>query len=283
MAPVTWRMSVATTLRDAGCVFAEEEAQLLIEAATSPDHLDYMVDQRVKGMPLEHILGWVDFCGSRMVVEPGVFVPRRRTEFLVRQAAKIARPGGVVVDLCCGSGAIGAALSDLLGSCELYAADIDPAAVSCARKNVEPRGGHVFEGDLCDALPRELRGCVDVVLANAPYVPTGSIGMMPPEARLHEPMVALDGGTDGLDVQRRVAEHAAEWLSPGGCLLIETSEDQAPETARIMDQSGLRARVVTDDHLDATIVLGIVQTGRQEEARDQSAFDPKNAPFHGLS
>ncbi|WP_224094764.1 putative protein N(5)-glutamine methyltransferase [Arthrobacter sp. StoSoilB13] len=256
MAPVTWRMSVATTLRHAGCVFAEDEAQLLIEAATSPDHLDYMVDQRVRGRPLEHILGWVDFCGSRMVVEPGVFVPRRRTEFLVRQAAKFAPPGGVVVDLCCGSGAIGAALSDLLGSCELYAADIDPAAVGCARKNVEPRGGRVFQGDLYDALPRQLRGRVDVVLANAPYVPTGSIGMMPPEARFHEPMMALDGGTDGLDVQRRVARHAAEWLLPGGCLLIETSEDQASETARIMEAGGLGARVLVDKELDATLVLG---------------------------
>ena len=256
MAPVSWRMSVAATLRAAGCVFAEEEARLLIEAAHSTDQLDAMVDQRAKGMPLEHILGWVDFCGSRMAVGPGVFVPRRRTEFLVRQAAEIARPGSVVVDLCCGSGAIGAALSDLLGSCELYAADIDPAAVAWARKNVERRGGRVFEGDLYEALPRNLRGRVDVMLANAPYVPTGSIGMMPPEARLHEPMVALDGGTDGLDVQRRVAEHAAEWLSHGGCLLVETSEQQAPETARIMHECGLRARVLADRELDATLVVG---------------------------
>ncbi|MDR6687204.1 release factor glutamine methyltransferase [Arthrobacter sp. 1088] len=253
---MTWRMSVATTLRHAGCVFAEEEAQLLIEAATSPDHLDYMVDQRVKGMPLEHILGWVDFCGSRMVVEPGVFVPRRRTEFLVRQAAKVASPGGVVVDLCCGSGAIGAALSDLLGSCELYAADIDPAAVGCARKNVEPRGGRVFQGDLYDALPLELRGRVDVVLANAPYVPTGSIGMMPPEARFHEPMMALDGGTDGLDAQRRVALGAPGWLAPGGWILIETSRQQSVETAALLRASGLSATVASDEGLNATLVIG---------------------------
>jgi release factor glutamine methyltransferase len=255
-------MSIATALRSAGCVFAEDEAQLLIDAALSPGHLDHMVDQRVNGLPLEHILGWVDFCGSRMEVGPGVFVPRRRTEFLVRQAAGITRPGSAVVDLCCGSGAIGAALSDLLGSCELYAADIDPVAVACARKNVEPRGGRVFVGDLYDALPLELRGRVDVVLANAPYVPTGSIGMMPPEARLHEPMVALDGGTDGLDVQRRVAERAAEWLTPGGCLLIETSEQQAPETARIMNQCGLAARVLVDKELGATLVLGAAPTAK---------------------
>lgn len=256
MATVTRRMSIATTLRAAGCVFADDEAMILMDAAHTPEELARMVDRRVRGLPLEHIVGWVDFCGSRMAVEPGVFVPRRRTEFLVRQAALIARPGAVVVDLCCGSGAIGAALSERLGSTELHATDIDPAAVQCARRNVEPRGGRVHQGDLYEALPLELLGKVDVLLANAPYVPTGSIGMMPPEARLHEPMVALDGGADGLDVQRRVAQEAAQWLAPGGSILIETSESQALETARIMEESGLLASVVSDEELDATVVLG---------------------------
>lgn len=158
MALVTSSASIVTTLRAAGCVFAEDEAQLLISAARTPDELARMVDHRVRGLPLEHIVGWVDFCGQRMAVGPGVFVPRRRTEFLVRQAATIARPladgrRAVVVDLCSGSGAIGAALSELVGGLELHAADIDPAAVRCARRNVEPRGGHVHEGDLYQALP----------------------------------------------------------------------------------------------------------------------------------
>ncbi|MFE4196154.1 putative protein N(5)-glutamine methyltransferase [Paenarthrobacter sp. NPDC056912] len=256
MANVTRRMSIATTLRAAGCVFADDEARILMDAAHTSEELARMVDRRVRGLPLEHIVGWVDFCGSRMAVEPGVFVPRRRTEFLVRQASMIAKPGAVVVDLCCGSGAVGAALSDLLGRCELHAADVDPAATHCARLNVEPRGGRVHQGDLYGALPLELLGKVDVLLANARYVPTGSIGMMPPEARLHEPMVALDGGADGLVVQRRVAHGAAEWLAPGGSLLIETSESQALETARILEESGLLASVVSDGELDATVVLG---------------------------
>jgi len=278
MALVTSSTSIVTTLRAAGCVFAEDEAQLLISAARTPDELASMVDHRVRGLPLEHIVGWVDFCGQRMAVGPGVFVPRRRTEFLVRQAAAIARPltdgrRAVVVDLCCGSGAIGAALSELLGSCELHAADIDPTAVRFARRNVEPRGGHVHEGDLYQALPRKLRGRVDVLLANAPYVPTGSIGMMPPEARLHEPMVALDGGADGLAVQRRVASGAREWLAPGGALLIETSTAQASETAGIMASAGLAASVVSDEELGATVVLGSL---------DPSVFDPVSAPFGGL-
>jgi len=261
MALVIRSSSIVTALRNAGCVFAEDEARLLMDAAHHPDELNHMVDLRVAGLPLEHILGWADFCGTRMAVEPGVFVPRRRTEFLVRQAAQIALPlvdgrRAVVVDLCCGSGAIGAAVSDILGSCELHAADIDPAAVTCARRNVEARGGRVHRGDLFQALPRDLLGRVDVLLVNAPYVPTASIGLMPPEARLYEPAVALDGGADGLDVQRRVAGGAGEWLAPDGRLLVETSRQQAPETAALLTGAGLMARVLTDEDLDATLVIG---------------------------
>ncbi|MFC8039747.1 putative protein N(5)-glutamine methyltransferase [Paenarthrobacter sp. NPDC057355] len=256
MALVSRSKSIVAALRDAGCVFAEDEARLLIEAAHHPDELSHMVDLRVGGLPLEHILGWVDFCGTRMAVGPGVFVPRRRTEFLVRQAALTTKPGAVVVDLCCGSGAIGAALYDLLGACELHAADIDPAAVACAQRNLGPRGGAAYLGDLFEPLPRRLLGRVDVLLVNAPYVPTRSISMMPPEARVHEPAAALDGGPDGLDVQRRVALGAPVWLSPGGLLLIETSRQQAGTTAGLLAQAGLTPEVVTDADLDATLVVG---------------------------
>lgn len=256
MADMTRGSDVANALRAAGCVFAEDEARVLLDAARHPEELNRMVAQRLSGLPLEHIVGWADFCGKRMWVEPGVFVPRRRTEFLVRKAAMLAKPGAVVVDLCCGSGAIGAALNDLLGGCELHAADIDPAAVRCARLNIEPRGGWVHQGDLFDALPLKLRGTVDLLLANAPYVPTGSMGMLPPEARLHEPGTALDGGADGLAVQRRVALGAAQWLAPGGFLVMETSEQQAPESAGLLHRAGLLVNVASDEEVDATVVIG---------------------------
>ncbi|MFJ4210098.1 putative protein N(5)-glutamine methyltransferase [Paenarthrobacter sp. NPDC089675] len=252
--------AIVHALRAAGCVFAEEEAALLMEAAGSLEELDVMVRRRAGGLPLEHLLGWVEFCGTRMAIEPGVFVPRRRTEFLVEQAARMmaerGNPAAVVVDLCCGSGAIGAALSDVLSGCELYAADIDPVAVKCARRNIEPRGGQVFQGDLFEPLPRGLMGRVDVLLVNAPYVPTDAISMMPPEARLHEPLAALDGGADGLDVQRRVAMDSTEWLALNGVLLIETSKVQASTTAGLLARAGLTADVVTDADLDATLVIG---------------------------
>jgi release factor glutamine methyltransferase len=254
--PASPRVTVVGRLRAAGCVFAEEEADLLGEAAQSAAALDDMVAQRVAGVPLEQILGWAQFCGLRIAVEPGVFVPRRRTEFLVQQAAALAQPGAVVVDLCCGSGAIGAAIAGRVDGLTLYCVDIDPAAVQCARRNVAGFAGEVFEGDLYDPLPATLRGRVDLLLANAPYVPTEEIGLMPPEARLHEPAVALDGGADGLDIQRRVAAAAPAWLAPGGHMLIETSRRQAPQTADAFTRSGLLAHVVTSDELSATVVVG---------------------------
>ena len=254
--------AVVARLRAAGCVFAEEEALLLRSAAGSPADLAAMVDRRTSGVPLEHVLGWAEFCGLRIAVQPGVFVPRRRTELLVREAAALARRAGdrlapapaVVVDLCCGTGAVGAALVAVVDRVDLYAVDVDPAAVLCARRNVA--GGRVYEGDLYEPLPAALRGRVDVLVANAPYVPTEAVGLLPPEARIHEPRRALDGGGDGLDVVRRVIAAAPQWLAPGGHLLIETSERQAPRVADAIVRAGLIPRLVTCDDLNATVVIG---------------------------
>lgn len=252
---VAGRPAIVTRLRAAGCVYAEDEARLLVSAARTPADLEGMVERRVAGIPLEHVLGWAEFCGMRIAVDPGVFVPRRRTEFLVRLAADLARPGAVVVDLCCGSGAVGAALVAALSRIGLHAVDIDPAAVRCARRNIGA-DGLMYEGDLYEPLPAALRGRVDLLVANAPYVPTDEIDLLPPEARIHEPRVALDGGTDGLDIQRRVVEAAPPWLAPGGHLLVETSERQAPMTVEAVVRSGLIPRVATSDELDATVVIG---------------------------
>ena len=253
---------VVARLRAAGCVFAEDEARLLVEAAGTPAELAALVDQRVEGLPLEHVLGWVDFCGLRIAVDHGVFVPRRRTELLVREAAAlVAWPGALVVDLCCGSGAVGAALAAVLAAPELYAVDIDPVAVACARRNLDPFGGRVLEGDLYEPLPASLRGRVDVLVANTPYVPSASVAAMPPEARDHEPRVALDGGVDGHDVQRAVASRAAPWLAPGGHLLVETSDMQAPQLVEILEGNGLAARVTRAAELRATVVIGTATAG----------------------
>ncbi|MDQ7906365.1 putative protein N(5)-glutamine methyltransferase [Phytohabitans sp. ZYX-F-186] len=252
-------MSIVERLRAAGCVFAEDEARLLTAAAAGPGDLAALVARRVAGEPLEHLLGWVEFCGLRIALDPGVFVPRRRTALLVREAvARLAgRPAPpTVVDMCCGSGAVGAAVARAAGPVTLHATDVDPAAVRCARRNLAPAGGTVYQGDLDAPLPAALRGRVDVLVANVPYVPTAELARMPPEARDHEPRIALDGGADGLDVLRRVASAAPVWLAPGGHLLIETSDRQAAAAVAAFAAAGLTARVVTDDDLAATAVVG---------------------------
>ncbi|TYK47703.1 putative protein N(5)-glutamine methyltransferase [Actinomadura decatromicini] len=249
--------AVAARLRAAGCVFAEDEARLILETAATPADVPGMVERRAEGLPLEHVLGWAEFCGLRVAVDPGVFVPRRRTEFLVRRAASLDLPvRPVVVDLCCGSGALGAALASQLDEYELHAADVEPAAVRCVRRNLAPLGGHVHEGDLFEPLPGALRGRVDVLLANVPYVPAGEIALMPVEARVHEPRVALDGGADGLAVLRRVTAGAPEWLAPGGRLLFETSERQVPNAVAAVERGGLRADVAVSDEFHATVIVG---------------------------
>ncbi|WP_238438600.1 class I SAM-dependent methyltransferase [Frankia nepalensis] len=329
LSPVWAARSAATlteTLRAAGCVFAENEAALLIAAAEGPAALAEMVTRRAAGVPIEHILGWAEFTGQRIAVDDGVFVPRHRTEFLVDLATGLAlraaarRPARlVVVDLCCGSGALGAVLATRLAepagmrapglparlpgdldsgssggdaaypprqraipaeertipaektaektaavkahapgewavTVELHAADIDPVAVRCARRNLAEIGGQVHEGDLYDPLPAELRGQVDILIANAPYVPTEAIGLLPPEARDYEPLAALDGGADGLDVLRRVIAGAADWLAPTGCLLVETTIDQAPALVAAACRHFLTASVARSDDHEATVL-----------------------------
>jgi release factor glutamine methyltransferase len=276
--------AVVARLRAGGCVFAEDEARLLIAAAgaadplRASDRLAALVRRRVAGEPLEQILGWAEFCGLRIGVEPGVFVPRRRTEFLVREAAALARglrrPRPVVLDLCCGTGAVGAALAAAIGGVELYAADLDPVAVRCARRNVAAAGGQVFEGDLYAPLPSGLRGCVELLVVNAPYVPTDAIALMPTEARDHEARAALDGGADGLDVQRRVIAEAPDWLAPKGYLLVETSRQQASGTLGLADRAGLIPRVAGSDGLDSTIVIAHPRPASAANRPAGGATDP---------
>ncbi|WP_040796952.1 putative protein N(5)-glutamine methyltransferase [Nocardia higoensis] len=251
-------------LRAAGCVFAEEEAALLARAAAASGvSLDELAERRIAGSPLEHVLGWVEFDGLRIAVEPGVFVPRQRTALLVETAVTMAadRPGVLrVVDLCCGCGALGLAFAVRIRALgreiELVATDVDATAVRCARGNLAEYGT-VVAGDLFEALPESLRGRIDILLANVPYVPTGAIADMPTEARDHEPHVALDGGPDGLAVLRRVAEAAPSWLAPGGSVLCETSRDQAAAAVAAFADEGLSARRVDSEALFATAVVGV--------------------------
>ncbi|KAF0847267.1 release factor glutamine methyltransferase [Nocardia caishijiensis] len=243
-------------------MFAEDEAALLIESAGGEAGLlEGLVARRVSGVPLEYLLGWVEFRGVRVGVRAGVFVPRQRTAFLVERAVTgVVAESVRIVDLCCGCGALGLiAATELAGrgcSVELVAADLDPAAVACARENLAPLGAAVYAGDLFDALPTGLRGRIDVLLANTPYVPSARIAELPPEAREHEPLVALDGGDDGLAVFRRVAEGAARWLAPGGSVYVEAGKGQVETALAVLREHGLAARAEHSEEYYATVVTG---------------------------
>jgi release factor glutamine methyltransferase len=262
-------------LRAAGCVFAEDEARIITEAADGDAaRLEELVAARVGGLPLEHLVGWAELDGRRWRVAPGVFVPRQRSELLVREATVRAAGDGtavgtvVLVDLCCGCGALGGAVAARLlatgRDVEIHAADVDPAAVACAHDNLKTladdaaalRAGvltaHTLVGDLADPLEAEVWGRVDVLVANAPYVPTAAISLMPPEAREHEPHAALDGGDDGLAILRRVIDLAPKLLRRGGHLLVETGDGQVSAAVGHMTAAGLRATVLSDDELGAT-------------------------------
>ena len=261
---MTSELAAATLrLRAAGCVFAEEEAAILAEAAAGDrGTLTAFVERRAAGEPLEQVVGYADFCGVRVRLRPGVFVPRVRSELLVRLAHQHVGPAGraVVVDLCCGSGALGLALRHRCPAITLHAADLDPVAVACARDNL---GGGVHQGDLFAALPAELRGRVDVLLANVPYVATRHLPFLPAEARDHEPRTALDGGDDGLAIFRAVARQAPDWLAPGGVLLSEITEAQTGSALAIASGNGLTAAVTLDDDLDSHAITAHAAARRE--------------------
>ncbi len=245
---------VTARLRAAGCVFAEDEAALLISSTDSDEELERRVAEREWGVPLEHVLGWALFDGLRIPVDRGVFVPRPRTEHLVARAAQHLAPGALVLDLCCGSGAVGAALLSRVPGARLIACDLDPAAVANARRTLEGSDARLYSGDLYDAVPSEERGHVNLIVIVAPYVPTGELEFLPHEARDFESSVALDGGVDGLVVLRRAIEDAPAWLAPRGAVVAELGEAHAPGVAGLLREVGLVPRIHHDADLGVTIV-----------------------------
>ncbi|BFU46410.1 putative protein N(5)-glutamine methyltransferase [Krasilnikovia sp. MM14-A1004] len=271
--PASVLADAVRTLRTAGCVFAEDEAAVLGAAAADVATLEALVRRRAAGEPLEQVVGYADFEGVRVRLRPGVFVPRVRSALLVRLAAAAARERPrtahtagdsqespvrhpVVVDLCCGSGALGLAVRHRAPDADLYAADVDPVAVACARENLGADGTRVFAGHLFDALAPGLRGRVDVLIANVPYVATRHLPLLPAEARLYEPRTALDGGADGLDVFRAVVAAAPAWLAPAGMLFSEITDAQAEAASAALGAAGLRPTVHHDADLEATVIQG---------------------------
>ncbi|SDS43745.1 release factor glutamine methyltransferase [Brevibacterium siliguriense] len=280
------------TLRAAGCVFAEDEAAILIEAAAgfagdgsvpavdaSTLRLDELATRRVAGEPLEQIVGWVDFAGMRLQVRPGLFVPRQRSRLLAERAVAAVRqvtdqrgssaesgartvPRPDVLEAFCGVGPVASAVAASVPEAAMHVGDADEQAVRCAVTNVEAsaraeESGAAVSGHALDCLhglPDELRCGISVIAAVPPYVPVTAVDFLPREALDFEPSTALFGGPDGLDLVRRLMAESLDWLAPDGVLLIELGRDQAAEATGFATERGLEAqnRLGEDDQ---TVVL----------------------------
>ena len=190
--------------------------------------LEAMLDRRAAGEPVQYILGSADFMGLRFRVDGAVLIPRQDTETLV-EAALIElrqRPGSpALLDLCAGSGCVGLSLASLAPHARITLTDISPEALEVAHANQKDLGvkAELRQGDLFNAVGRER---FDIIASNPPYIPTGALSGLQREVRF-EPRIALDGGPDGLDFYRRIAEGAADHLNPGGAIFLEVGIHEA--------------------------------------------------------
>lgn len=189
--------------------------------------LGALVERRVAGSPLGHLTGRQSFMGVELLAGPEALVPRVETEILGRTALDLVRTtdGSLVVDLCTGAGNLAAAVAVAAPHVTLHAADLSTAAVGLARANMVFTGVAdrvtLHEGDLFDALPAELRGEVDVLICNPPYISSARVGEMAAEISEHEPRMAFDGGSLGLSIVSRLVQEAPDWVRPGGWLCFE--------------------------------------------------------------
>lgn len=225
------RAAVARLVR-AGCVSAEDEADELLGGAPDEATLDVWLGRREQGEPLAWITGWTNFCGRRLQVLPGLYVPRPQTEELARRAAELLADRGRALDLCTGIGAVASELLAQVPTATVVGVDVDERAAACARRN----GVAVIAADLAE--PLHGPGGFDLVTAVAPYVPTGAIGLLPADTQRYEPRVALDGGVDGLDLMRRVVVAAGSLLRSGGWLLVELGGTQHDALAPTLAAAG---------------------------------------------
>jgi release factor glutamine methyltransferase len=226
--------TIVSALEDAGCVAAAEEADELVAAARHNGHLDEMVSRRVTGEPLAWITGSVVFCHLRVAVEPGTYVPRWQSERLARRAAELLPPEGTGVDLCTGSGAIAMVMRAGRPGARVVGTEIDPLAARSARR----QGVEVYEGRLCEPLPGELAGQVDVMTGVLPYVPSDALHLLPRDVQAFEPRRALDGGRHGLALVSEAVATSPRWLKHGGWLLLEIGPDQVKDTTTLFGQAG---------------------------------------------
>ena len=239
---------VTAQLAEAGFIAARDEAEELLECSHDDDNvLASMIDRRMRGEPLAWITGSATFCGVKIRVEHGVYVPRWQSEGLARLAVSRLPERGTAIDLCTGSGAIAATLLTHRPNSRVVASDLDERAVACATSN----GVEVYDGDLFTPLPHEFFGEVDVVVGVVPYVPTPSLSFLPRDTFIFESRTSYDGGPDGLNILRRVVRESPRFLRSGGCLLVELGGEQAELLRRELTRFRfIDVKLLTDDDGD---------------------------------
>ena len=230
-----------------------ESERVLDEAAGG--RFRALVARRAHHEPVQHLLGYEDFRGLRLRVTPDVLIPRPETEGLVEWALELlnaSSPDGhpMLADIGTGSGAIACALAAARPDARVVATDISPAALAVAEGNVRALGlggrVRVLAGDLLEPLAAE-PAALDMIVANAPYLPSGILPSLPREVFAFEPRQALDGGPDGMELIRRLLTAAPAALRPGGRLLLEIGEEQAAPLAARMTAAGFVDVAVRDD------------------------------------
>lgn len=224
------------------------ERQTALDAATAAA-IGSLADRRATREPLQRVLGEVGFRRLTLRVCDGVLVPRPETEVLAGLAIDATPPAGVVVEVGTGTGAVAVAVADEAAPRWVIASDISPAAVACAADNAARAGVDVDvrHGDLLAAVPDELRGEVDVLVSNPPYLTGAEVDAAAPEVAFHEPREALVAGPSGQELVDRLLAAAAAWLRPGGTVLVEADTSRVAVTARQAEIAGLRDVVVHRD------------------------------------
>ncbi|MEI6697646.1 MAG: peptide chain release factor N(5)-glutamine methyltransferase [Mycobacterium sp.] len=258
--------AATATLARAGIDSARTDAELLaahlagtdrgrLALLDAPDaeffnRFDQAVAARAQRIPLQHITGIAPFGPVQLHVGPGVFTPRPETEALLEWALAQSLPhDAVILDLCTGSGALAIALASQWPQARVIAVDDDAIALDYARRNAVDTTVRLVCGDVTDVdLLPELRGRVDLVVANPPYLPTGTT--LEPEVARHDPSHALFGGADGMSVIEPLVIRAADWLKPGGLLAVEHDDTTSEATARIMVRVGVFGDITA--HRDLT-------------------------------
>jgi release factor glutamine methyltransferase len=224
-------------LARAGFIAAEEEAaELTLRAGGDRGLLESLLERRLTGEPLAWITGKTTFCGIEIAIDPGVYVPRWQSEPLARRAARRLGVDGVAIDLCTGSGAVAKTIMAARPAAGVFASDLDPRAVACARRN----GVDAYPGDLFDPIPPTLAGSVDVVVGVVPYVPTADLPLLQRDTFSFESPLSYDGGPDGTDVLRRVIRESPRFLRRGGALLLELGGKQAQALGEDLASLGYR-------------------------------------------